>query len=255
MSTTGAALGYRDNTSDDPTVRARLVVGDNDFHSVTEKVCGIVEQRKTPMAWWVLFAFSSSLTLVLFAMIGYLITTGVGVWGLQVPVSWGYAIVNFVFWVGIGHAGTLISAILFLLRQKLRTSINRFAEAMTIFAVMAAGIFPAIHVGRIWVIYWVFPLPNQMVNQPSTAFDQGPRLAAPAEAVPVQGSVLVDDLHKLTMTDSGALAYKMRSVNFNDLVESAVDALRKKVDDYVIKPFNINQLYKLIEAKVSQTRE
>ncbi len=160
-------LDYLDNTSVDPTVRARLVVGDNDFHSVTEKVCGVVEMPKTPPLWWLAFAISSGLTLVLFAMIGYLVTTGIGVWGLQVPVSWGYAIVNFVFWVGIGHAGTLISAILFLLRQRWRTSINRFAEAMTIFAVICAGIFPGIHVGRIWFAYWLFPIPNQMLMWPN----------------------------------------------------------------------------------------
>jgi molybdopterin-containing oxidoreductase family membrane subunit len=160
-------VSYLDNTGDDPAVRARLVVGDNDFHSVTEKVCGIVEQPRPPKIWWVAFAASSSLTLVLFACIGYLVTTGIGVWGLQIPVGWGYAIVNFVFWVGIGHAGTLISAILFLLRQRWRTSINRFAEAMTIFAVVCAGIFPGIHVGRVWVAYWLFPIPNQMSMWPN----------------------------------------------------------------------------------------
>jgi len=168
MSTTHIdTLSYLDNTGDDPTVRARLVVGDNDFHSVTEKVCGIVEMPKTPKLWWVAFAISSSLTLVLFSMIGYLVTTGIGVWGLNIPVGWGYAIVNFVFWVGIGHAGTLISAILFLVRQRWRTSINRFAEAMTIFAVVCAGIFPGIHVGRIWFAYWLFPIPNQMLMWPN----------------------------------------------------------------------------------------
>ena len=92
---------------------------------------------------------------------------GVGVWGLNNPVGWGFAIVNFVFWVGIGHAGTLISAILFLFRQKWRTSINRFAEAMTIFAVICAGIFPGIHVGRVWVAYYLFPIPNSMVMWPN----------------------------------------------------------------------------------------
>jgi molybdopterin-containing oxidoreductase family membrane subunit len=167
MSATNLDMAYLDNTTDDPSVRAKLVVGENDFHSVTERVCGIVEMPKTPRLWWVAFGISSSLTLLLFAMIGYLITTGIGVWGLQVPVSWGYAIVNFVFWVGIGHAGTLISAILFLLRQRWRTSINRFAEAMTIFAVVCAGIFPGIHVGRIWFAYWLFPIPNQMLMWPN----------------------------------------------------------------------------------------
>ncbi len=157
---------YLDNTGDDPTVRARLVVGDNDFHAVTNKVCGIVELPQ-PKLWWVAFAISSSLTLVLLAMIAYLVTAGIGVWGLMIPVGWGYAIVNFVFWVGIGHAGTLISAILFLLRQRWRTSINRFAEGMTIFAVMCAGIFPGIHVGRIWFAYWLAPIPNQMSMWPN----------------------------------------------------------------------------------------
>jgi molybdopterin-containing oxidoreductase family membrane subunit len=95
-------------------------------------------------------------------LIGYLIFTGVGVWGNNNPVAWGYPIVNFVFWVGIGHAGTLISAILFLFRQKWRTAINRFAEAMTIFAVICAGTFPGIHIGRVWLAYWLFPIPNQM---------------------------------------------------------------------------------------------
>ena len=100
-------------------------------------------------------------------MVAYLIGTGLGVWGVMIPVAWGWAIVNFVFWVGIGHAGTLISAILFLFRQQWRTSINRFAEAMTIFAVICAGLFPAIHVGRIWVVYWLAPYPNQMQMWPN----------------------------------------------------------------------------------------
>ena len=99
-------------------------------------------------------------------MIGYLFLTGVGVWGNANPVMWGFPIVNFVFWVGIGHAGTLISAILFLFRQKWRTAINRFAEAMTIFAVVCAGTFPGIHVGRVWLAYWLFPIPNQMEMWP-----------------------------------------------------------------------------------------
>jgi len=159
-------VSYLDNTGDDPALRARLVVGDNDFHSVTGKVCGVVE-NKQPKVWWVAFAISSSVTLVLLAMIAYLVLTGVGVWGLMIPVAWGYAIVNFVFWVGIGHAGTLISAILFLLRQRWRTSINRFAEGMTIFAVICAGLFPGIHVGRIWVAYWLAPIPNQMSMWPN----------------------------------------------------------------------------------------
>jgi hypothetical protein len=167
MSTRTADLAYLDNTSDDPTQRAPLVLGGRSFGDVTDAVCGIVENPRTPPMWYVFFAASLGLLGVLGAMIAYLIFTGVGVWGLQNPVGWGWAIVNFVFWVGIGHAGTLISAILFLLRQKWRTSINRFAEAMTIFAVACAGIFPAIHVGRVWVVYWLFPYPNQMAMWPN----------------------------------------------------------------------------------------
>ena len=128
---------------------------------LSNRISGIVE-GKTPLWWWVSFAICLPVAVLCPLMIGYLIVTGVGVWGLNHPVAWGWAIVNFVWWIGIGHAGTLISAILFLLRQKWRTSINRAAEAMTIFAVMCAGIFPAIHVGRIWFAWWLFPLPNSM---------------------------------------------------------------------------------------------
>ena len=156
-----------DNTGMNPQVRAPLITGGLDFGSVTETVCSIVERPKLPRAWYIAFACSVSVVGVLGIMIAYLIFTGVGVWGLNNPVSWGWAIVNFVFWVGIGHAGTLISAILFLFRQKWRTSVNRFAEAMTIFAVMCAGIFPGIHVGRAWVAYWLFPYPNQMEMWPN----------------------------------------------------------------------------------------
>ncbi|MBN2081773.1 polysulfide reductase NrfD [bacterium] len=150
------------NTADKPGQRPRLITGGLGLHDITRVVSRLSEAPAPPRGWWILFLASVGLLILLFAMIGYLIFTGVGVWGVNTPVSWGFAIVNFVFWVGIGHAGTLISAILFLFRQKWRTSINRFAEAMTIFAVMCAGIFPAIHVGRIWVVHWLFPLPNQM---------------------------------------------------------------------------------------------
>ncbi|UCC29388.1 MAG: DUF3341 domain-containing protein, partial [Phycisphaerales bacterium] len=152
---------------DEPGKRPLLILGGHDFASVTEKVCSITERPRPPRAWYVAFGLSSGLTAVLFAMIGYLFLTGVGVWGVNNPVGWGWAIVNFVFWVGIGHAGTLISAILFLFRQKWRTSINRFAEAMTIFAVVCALIFPGIHVGRVWVAYWMAPYPNQMQMWPN----------------------------------------------------------------------------------------
>ncbi len=120
-----------------------------------------------PPMWKLLFAGAVSLLLVLIGSVGYLIWEGTGIWGLNVPVAWGWAIVNFVFWVGIGHAGTLISAILFMFRQRWRTSINRFAEAMTIFAVICALLFPAIHVGRVWVLHWTLPFPNQMGMWPN----------------------------------------------------------------------------------------
>lgn len=143
-----------------------LVEGNPTFEKITDVVSGIVEKKAGKM-WYILFAVSASMTAMLLGMLGYLFWEGTGIWGLNNPVGWGWAIVNFVFWVGIGHAGTLISAILFLLRQRWRTSINRFAEAMTIFAVICALMFPAIHVGRVWVLYWVFPLPNQMGMWPN----------------------------------------------------------------------------------------
>ena len=155
-----------DNTSDDPRHRAPLILG-HDLASVTEKVSALVEQKKPPRAWYIAFAIACSGTLLLLAMITYLFSTGVGVWGLNIPGGWGFDIINFVFWVGIGHAGTLISAILFLFRQTWRTSINRFAEAMTIFAVICALIFPGIHIGRWWFAYWLFPYPNQMSMWPN----------------------------------------------------------------------------------------
>jgi len=143
-----------------------LVKGNHDFKDITAMVTDI-NMRPTPTAWYIAFGISNILLLLLLVSIAYLFWEGTGIWGLNQPVGWGWAIINFVWWVGIGHAGTLISAILFLFRQGWRTAINRFAEAMTIFAVMCAGIFPAIHVGRIWVIYWVFPIPNSMAMWPN----------------------------------------------------------------------------------------
>ena len=140
-------------------VREPLVLNNRSFGYISDHISGIVE-GKTPVWWWWAFIPSVLLMTVMFGCIGYLISTGVGVWGLNHPVGWAWDITNFVFWIGIGHAGTLISAILFLLRQKWRTSVNRAAEAMTLFAVACAGIFPLIHVGRIWLAWWLFPLPN-----------------------------------------------------------------------------------------------
>jgi Ni/Fe-hydrogenase subunit HybB-like protein len=117
--------------------------------------------RRPPAAWYVGFAITSTLMLLGFGCIGYTFYTGIGAWGNNRPVYWGFGIINFVYWVGIGHAGTLISAILFLFRARWRNAISRFAEAMTIFAVMCAGIFPLIHVGRPWLAFWLFPYPNQ----------------------------------------------------------------------------------------------
>ncbi|RAP23503.1 hydrogenase [Candidatus Marinamargulisbacteria bacterium SCGC AG-343-K17] len=146
--------------------RVPLVLGDKSFKEVSDIISKPAEM-KAPK-WWVIGLLGSlSLASLLFALIGYLIWDGVGIWGLNNPVGWGFAIVNFVFWVGIGHAGTLISAVLFLFRQKWRTSINRFAEAMTIFAVVCAGIFPGIHIGRVWAAYYMFPIPNSMAMWPN----------------------------------------------------------------------------------------
>ena len=145
---------------------APLVEGGHTFSTITEKISSIVE-NPAPKGWWIAFLGSLSLLGLLKISILYLLWEGVGIWGLNNPVGWGWAIVNFVFWVGIGHAGTLISAVLFLFRQKWRTAINRFAEAMTIFAVMCALIFPGIHVGRVWVAYYMFPIPNQMAMWPN----------------------------------------------------------------------------------------
>jgi molybdopterin-containing oxidoreductase family membrane subunit len=139
--------------------RAILVENNRSFSWITEKICSIIE-GKTPTWWWVCFILACFVASFTVAGITYLVATGVGVWGHANPVNWAWDIVNFVFWIGIGHAGTLISAILCLLRQKWRTSINRAAEAMTIFAVVCAAIFPVFHVGRVWNAWYLFPIPN-----------------------------------------------------------------------------------------------
>ncbi len=144
----------------DPT--HRILGPGHDYNSVTEKISGIILTRHTGRGWLIGFGIAFTLVLVLAYSVLVLLAVGVGVWGINVPVAWGFAIVNFVWWIGIGHAGTLISAILLLLKQEWRTSINRFAEAMTLFAVASAGIFPLLHVGRPWLAYWLFPYPNTM---------------------------------------------------------------------------------------------
>jgi molybdopterin-containing oxidoreductase family membrane subunit len=147
--------------SNDPRQRAPLVLKHKDFHGVSEQVSEIVE-KKPPRLWLLLLGAAASIFLILAGSLGRLVSTGVGVWGLNHPVGWAWDITGFVFWIGIGHAGTLISAILFLFRQKWRTSINRAAEAMTLMAVACALIYPAFHIGRVWMAYYLFPLPNQM---------------------------------------------------------------------------------------------
>jgi len=133
------------------------------FASVTDHISTIVLRKKTPIGWFVGFGISCILMGVLTITIAKLIFVGVGIWGINHPVGWGFDIINFVWWIGIGHAGTLISAILLLLKQDWRTSINRFAEAMTLFAVACAAMFPLIHTGRPWLAaYWLFPYPNTM---------------------------------------------------------------------------------------------
>jgi molybdopterin-containing oxidoreductase family membrane subunit len=139
----------------------------HDFASVTDKISAIVLTKRTPL-WWI-FGFLISLVLVSLLMLSVtvILVYGVGLWGITIPIGWGFAIINFVWWIGIGHAGTLISAILMLLRQQWRTSINRFAEAMTLFAVSCAGIFPLLHMGRPWLGYWLFPYPDTMKLWPN----------------------------------------------------------------------------------------
>src|SRR3989440_4472972 len=136
------------------------------FGSVTDKISALVLRKRTPVGWWVGLAISFVLTNMMLGTIIYLVLTGIGIWGNNQPVGWAFDINNFGWWIGIGHAGTLISAILLLLRQTWRTSINRFAEAMTLFAVACAGLFPLLHTGRPWLAYWLFPYPNTMGIQP-----------------------------------------------------------------------------------------
>ena len=140
-------------------LRPPLIEGDKSIAQVTHDVCAPMEARPTAL-WWIALLISFSFLLLGAVAIAYQISVGVGTWGLNRTVGWAFDITNFVFWIGIGHAGTLISAILFLFRQRWRTSVNRAAEAMTIFAVMCAGIFPVIHTGRPWFAYWMFPYPN-----------------------------------------------------------------------------------------------
>src|SRR5437588_9194397 len=142
----------------DPGPEELLGPGHN-YATVTDKISGVVLRplRKTPPQLFIGFACGFLLLQVFLVAVTWLFAKGVGIWGIMIPVAWGFAIVNFVWWIGIGHAGTLISAILLLLKQDWRTSINRFAEAMTLFAVAQAGMFPILHLGRPWLFYWLMP--------------------------------------------------------------------------------------------------
>ncbi len=146
-------------TSPVSALRKPLVDADKTLEQVTADVCRPMERKPTAL-WWGALAASASLLLLGAIAVAYQVKTGIGTWGLNRTVGWAFDITNFVFWIGIGHAGTLISAILFLFRQRWRTAVNRSAEAMTLFAVMAAGIFPVIHMGRPWLFYWIMPYPN-----------------------------------------------------------------------------------------------
>ena len=139
-----------------------IIAPGHTFGSVTDKISGIVLTHRTPIGWFLGFAIAFMFLTILNLTIVKLLFTGIGIWGNNIPVGWAFDITNLVWWIGIGHAGTLISAILLLLKQTWRTSINRFAEAMTLFAVACAGIFPLFHTGRPWLAYWLFPYPNTM---------------------------------------------------------------------------------------------
>lgn len=139
--------------------RPALIQGDRSLEQITGDICAPMSRRPGAL-WWIAFLAAFSLLALGTVAVTYQIATGIGTWGLNNTVGWAFGITNFVFWIGIGHAGTLISAILFLFRQRWRTSVNRSAEAMTLFAVMCAAIFPLIHMGRPWMGYWIFPYPN-----------------------------------------------------------------------------------------------
>lgn len=161
------AIESRDDGEELPHVaQPHYIPVDETFQSVTEKISSLVLRSAFGAGWLAAFGLSGLLLLVFVGAVAYLIFVGVGIWGINIPVAWGFAITNFVWWIGIGHAGTLISAILLLLHQRWRTSINRIAEAMTIFAVMCAGLFPLLHLGRPWFFYWLLPYPNTMALWP-----------------------------------------------------------------------------------------
>src|SRR5438067_1899619 len=139
-----------------------LLAGEQTLESVNETISSIVLRERQPAPWWIGFVVAFGLLMLFFLAVAYLLIRGVGIWGINIPVAWGFAIVNFVWWIGIGHAGTFISAILLLMFQNWRTAINRLAEAMTLFAVACAGLMPLLHLGRPWVFFWLLPYPDTM---------------------------------------------------------------------------------------------
>jgi len=146
---------------------APVVAPGHTFASITDKIASVVLTRRTPLGWYATFMLTLGVSGMLAAALTYLVVKGIGIWGNNQPVGWAFDITNFVWWIGIGHAGTLISAILLLFKQAWRTSINRFAEAMTLSAVICAGIFPLMHTGRPWLAYWLVPYPNTMSMWPN----------------------------------------------------------------------------------------
>jgi len=154
------ALGQTTDKSMQAPADVPILEPGHSYKSIGQKISNVVLDVRTPLGWFIGFGVGSILLMIYFISISYLFLYGIGVWGVNIPVGWGFAIVTFIWWIGIGHAGTLISAILFLLRQDWRTSINRFAEAMTLFAVACAGMYPILHLGRPWVFYWILPYPN-----------------------------------------------------------------------------------------------
>jgi molybdopterin-containing oxidoreductase family membrane subunit len=145
---------------------ATVLAPGHTYATVTDKISSIVLLEGTKRGWWFGFAIAFAFFIILNFAVGYLLLRGVGIWGINIPIAWAFAIVNFVWWIGIGHAGTLISAFLLLMRQAWRQSINRFAEAMTLFAVASAGMFPLLHMGRPWLFYWLLPYPDTMGTWP-----------------------------------------------------------------------------------------
>jgi molybdopterin-containing oxidoreductase family membrane subunit len=143
-----------------PSTEPPVIEGNKTLAQVTAEVCAPLE-RRAGLLWWAAFLVSFSVLVLGVVAVTYQTIVGIGTWGLNRGVGWAFDITNFVFWIGIGHAGTLISAILFLFRQKWRNSVNRSAEAMTLFAVICAGLFPIIHMGRPWLFYWMLPYPNE----------------------------------------------------------------------------------------------